>query len=114
MMKLFKTKEKTSCCGKVKFDEESVTKAKDKQNQGARIKVLGSGCTKCITLEKNTKDALAEMGKSEVIEHVTDFTEIASYGVMSTPALVLDGKVISFGKVLSKDEIINLFSKVGL
>lgn len=42
------------------------------------------------------------------IDHITDFVEISSYGVMTTPALVVDGKVVSYGKVLSKDEVIGL------
>ena len=46
------------------------------------------------------------------IDHVTDFAQIASYGVMSTPALVVDGKVVSYGKVLSKDEVKSLLQKV--
>ena len=45
------------------------------------------------------------------IDHVTDFPQIASYGVMSTPALVVDGKVVSYGKVLKKDEVVNILLK---
>jgi hypothetical protein len=46
------------------------------------------------------------------IDHVTDFTQIAAYGVMTTPALVVDGKVVSFGKVLKKDEVVKILQKV--
>ena len=46
------------------------------------------------------------------IEHVTDFTQIAAYGVMSTPALVIDGKVVSYGKVLKTDEIIKVLKQI--
>ena len=45
------------------------------------------------------------------IEHVTDFTQIAAYGVMTTPALVVNGKVVSYGKVLKKEEVVNLLLK---
>jgi small redox-active disulfide protein 2 len=76
------------------------------------IKILGSGCKSCITLADNTKEALKEMGLDVQIEKVTDFSEIASYGVMSTPALVVDEKVVSFGKVLKSAEIKKLLEKV--
>ena len=62
----------------------------------AAIQVLGSGCAKCHALE--------ELGMDVPIDHVTDFTRIAAYGVMSTPALVVQGSVVSYGKVLSKEE----------
>lgn len=65
------------------------------------IKVLGSGCRKCIELADNTRKALAARGQQADIVKVTDFVDIAAYGVMSTPALVIDEKVVSAGKVLS-------------
>ena len=81
-------------------------------HQDAAIKVLGSGCAKCNQLEAATKEALIELGLNTAIDHVTDFAQIASYGVMSTPALVVDGKVVSYGKVLKKDEVIDLIKNV--
>lgn len=72
------------------------------------VKVLGSGCAKCNQLEEHTRQALVALGMDPAIEHVTDFVEIAGYGVMVTPALVVDGKVLSSGKVLSKEEVILL------
>ncbi len=75
------------------------------------IKVLGSGCEKCNALEKATKEALGELGLNVQIDHVTDFAKIASYGVMTTPALVVDEKVVSYGKVLKKQEVIDLLKK---
>jgi len=69
------------------------------------IKVLGSGCKKCITLTENTQAALANLGREAQIIKVTDFAEIAAHGVMSTPALVIDNKVVSVGKVLSTEEV---------
>jgi small redox-active disulfide protein 2 len=74
----------------------------------ANVKVLGSGCSKCNELEKNTVEALKELGMDAEIEHVTDFAKIAAYGVMTTPALVVGDKVVSYGKVLKKDEVIKL------
>ena len=75
------------------------------------IKILGSGCTSCNRLEDNAKTAMKELGKEAEFVHVTNMKDIASYGVMRTPALVVDEKVISFGKVLSAEEITRLISK---
>jgi small redox-active disulfide protein 2 len=69
------------------------------------IKLLGSGCKKCVTLGDNAKAAAEAAGKDVEIVKVTDFAEIAAYGVMSTPALVVDDRVLSSGKVLSAAEI---------
>ena len=69
------------------------------------IKILGSGCKKCVTLGDNAKAAAEAVGKDVEIVKVTDFAEIAAYGVMSTPALVVDDRVLSSGKVLSAAEI---------
>lgn len=76
------------------------------------IKILGSGCKNCMSLTENTKAAISEMGMSAEIEKVTDFAEIAQYGVMSMPALVIDEKVVSFGKVLKPKEIIKIIERV--
>ena len=79
--------------------------------QEAAVKVLGSGCDKCRALEKAAIEALQELGQEPRVQHITDFTEIAQYGVMQTPALVVDGKVVSYGKVLSKAEVIKLLKQ---
>lgn len=63
------------------------------------IKILGSGCARCRNLEALTEEALAELGIDAHIEKVTDPAEIASWGVMSTPALVVDDEVVSSGRV---------------
>ena len=72
------------------------------------IKILGSGCKNCTTLTENTKEALAELNMKADIEKITDFAQIAAYGVMTTPALVIDEKVVSSGKVLKPKEIVKL------
>lgn len=77
-------------------------------NGSTVIKVLGSGCAKCNQLEANVKSALSELGKEIKIEHVTDFKDIATYGVMSTPALVVNNKVVSYGKVLKENEAVKI------
>jgi small redox-active disulfide protein 2 len=72
------------------------------------IKILGSGCKKCVTLKENTEVALKETGMEAEIIKVMDFKDIMAYGVMTTPALVINEKVISFGKVLKSKEIIKI------
>jgi len=76
------------------------------------VKVLGSGCSKCNELELNVKNALEQLGMDTTIDHVTDFAQIAAYGVMSTPALVVDGKVVACGKVLKAEEVIEILEKI--
>lgn len=76
------------------------------------VKILGTGCAKCNQLEQATVEALKELGIENKVEHVTDFEEIASYGVMTTPGLVVDGKVASYGKVLKKDEVKKILEKL--
>lgn len=105
-----KAKSSGDCCGE-DCNAETMAEAEKAKDSGAAIKVLGSGCTKCNQLEAATKEALAELGMDTAIDHVADFAQIAAYGVMTTPALVVDGKVVSFGKVLKKDEIIKILQK---
>lgn len=69
------------------------------------IKILGSGCRKCVALGENAKAAAAAAGKEAEIVKVTDIAQIAGYGVMSTPGLVIDERLVSAGKVLTADEI---------
>lgn len=76
------------------------------------IKILGSGCRNCVALKENTEAALKEVGIEAEIVKATDFKEIMAYGVMTTPALVIDEKVVSFGKVLKPKEIAKILEKV--
>jgi small redox-active disulfide protein 2 len=99
------------CCGGG-CDCESMEQAEKAKAEGASVKVLGSGCAKCNALELATKAALEQLGMDTTIEHVTDFAMIASYGVMSTPALVVDGKVVSYGKALKTEEVVAILKKV--
>lgn len=73
-----------------------------------KIEILGTGCTKCKALEEAAKQAVALSGKFAQIDKVEDIMKIMEYGVMSTPALVIDGKVVSTGKLLSVNEIMEL------
>jgi len=63
------------------------------------IKILGPGCRNCTTLEQRTREALVELQLDATLTKVTDYGEIAAYGVMSTPALVIDEKVVVAGRV---------------
>lgn len=69
------------------------------------IKVLGSGCANCKKLEEHTKKAVATLGLDATIEKVTEFKDIMAYGIMKTPALVVDEKVKVMGRVPKADEI---------
>ena len=110
-MKLFgKKKESKSCCCGGNCTSETMQNAENKKKEQG-IKILGSGCTKCMELKKAVRTAAAELQLNYEVEYVTDFAEIASYGVMSTPALVLDGKVLSYGKVLSAEEVKTLLKQ---
>jgi small redox-active disulfide protein 2 len=73
-----------------------------------KIEILGTGCTKCKALEEAAKQAIAKIGGFHEVKKVEDIVEIMNYGVMSTPALVVDGKVLSTGKTLTPDQIIEL------
>lgn len=77
-----------------------------------KIKILGPGCKNCITFEANTKEAIIELGPKAEIEKITDIVEIAKYGILSTPGLVIDEKVVSFGKVLKQKDIAQIIEKV--
>lgn len=85
--------------------------APERPAETAGVQVLGSGCAKCSALEEAARQALAELGMDAAVGHVTDFGRIAAYGVMSTPALVVDGKVVSCGRVLTKEEARALIQK---
>lgn len=106
-----KKKEETkSCCCGGNCTPETMAQA-ETAKAVAGVKVLGTGCAKCNALEDAVRAALTELGMDTTIDHVTDFTQIAAYGVMTTPALVVDGKVVSYGKVLKKDEAKALIQK---
>ncbi len=113
-----KKEEKSSCaCGGKCSSQETETKScccsggcGDDKKQS--VKVLGGGCAKCDELAKATVKALEELGMDTNVEHVTDFSVIATYGVMTTPALVIDEKVVSFGKVLKTQEVVEILKRV--
>lgn len=75
------------------------------------IKVLGTGCPRCQQTEKLVKEVVAEKGVEARVEKVTNILEISKYGVLVTPAVVIDDEVKSVGKIPRKDEIASWFEK---
>ncbi len=69
------------------------------------IEVLGSGCAKCQQVEKTVREVVTTAGIDADVRHVTDMGEIASRGVLSTPGLVIDGTLVSAGRVPSRDQV---------
>lgn len=106
-----KKEEKCGCCCTENAVATNMDSAKKVQPHNAMVKILGSGCAKCNALEGATKEALEQMGITSGIDHITDFAQIAAYGVMTTPALVVGEKVVSYGKVLKTQEVIEILEK---
>ena len=74
------------------------------------IKILGTGCPNCKRLEKVTRQAVIETGVEATLSKVTDMGEILTYDILSTPGLVIDGQVVSSGRVPSKAEVASLIA----
>jgi len=70
-----------------------------------KIEILGTGCPKCKKLEENTRKALEETGKKAEVIKITDINEIIEKGVMTTPAIMIDGKVKASGRIPDVEEI---------
>ena len=75
------------------------------------LKVIGTGCDKCDQLYANTKEAVAKLGIEAEIEKIEDLMEIVKLGVMTSPSLMKDGKLIVSGQVVSPDKIVKLLQK---
>ena len=74
------------------------------------VQVLGPGCAKCEKLKHNAEEAVEQSGVEATVEKITDINVITSFGVMMTPAIVIDGEVRSVGKVLSSEDIVKLLT----
>lgn len=121
LFNLGKKKEKTrkptcacnSVCSTSEVAEISSTCC-NKANDGiCCIKVLGSGCKSCHALLESTKEAVRAMKLPIEVEYITDIQKIMAYGVMSMPALIVNEKVVSMGKVLKANDVENLLHKLG-
>jgi small redox-active disulfide protein 2 len=78
------------------------------EESNMNIKVLGGGCCKCENLLEAVKEAVAEKGVDAEIEYITDMARIMEYGIMSTPALMIDNKIVSMGRVLKTKDVLRL------
>lgn len=102
-----KAEESGCCCGSAPKAEPSCCCGKN------TIKVLGSGCKNCHDLFEASKVAVKNLGLDMAVEYVTDMEKIMEYGVMSMPALVVNEKVVSMGKVLKAADVEKLLRKLG-
>lgn len=84
----------------------------DAKNGICCIKILGAGCKSCHQQYENVKKAVAELGLSVEVEYITDMEKVMSYGVMSMPAIIVNEKVITIGKVLKPDEVVKLLNNI--
>ena len=100
----------TCCCG----SEEATSCCCGKPVEGiCCIKVLGAGCKSCHELYENTKAAVSALGLKVEVEYITDMEKVMGYGVMSMPAIVVNEKVVSMGRVLKTAEVEKLLVKLG-
>jgi small redox-active disulfide protein 2 len=76
-----------------------------------QVKILGAGCGNCHTLQDRANEALRHVGESPTAELVTDYAVIAGFGVMNTPALVVDGQVVVAGRVPGVAELVTILAR---
>ena len=79
---------------------------------GARIKICATGCSHCSAMRENTREAVKRLGLESELECYSDFASIAKLGIMSTPSLIVDGRLVSAGKVLKPEQIAELIKEV--
>ena len=101
--------EASSCCCNNQ-QEENIC---DKDNKITSIKVLGAGCKSCHKQFENVKKAVEELGLEIEVEYITDMEKVMTFGVMSMPAIVVNGQVVSMGKVLKTADVEKLLRKLG-
>ena len=102
------------CCGSAPKAEETTSCCCDAPVEGiCCIKVLGAGCKSCHEQYENAKAAVKTMGLDIEVEYITDMEKVMEYGVMSMPAIVVNEKVVSMGKVLKATDVEKLLHKLG-
>ena len=106
------TKEESCCCcGSNPADAETKSCCCNGERESVvSIKVLGAGCKSCHEFYENTKEAVKNAGLSVEVEYITDMEKVMGYGVMSMPALVVNEKVVSMGKVLKAADVEKLLN----
>ena len=114
-MSLFNFKKKKPCCSCNTSAKKIVVKecCNKPTEKICCIKVLGAGCKSCHQQFEYTKEAVSNLGLSIDVEYITDMAKIMEYGVMSMPAIVVNEKVVSMGKVLKVSEVEKLLHKQG-
>lgn len=105
-------KKMSCCCGTGKAETTFANTAVN--GEISSIKVLGAGCKSCHDQYQNVINAVVEMGIATNVEYITDMEKIMSYGVMSMPAIVVNEKVVSMGKVLKTADVMKLLRKSGV
>lgn len=110
-----KTPAPACSCGCPTSETEEITNdcCPEVKDEICCIKVLGAGCKSCHELYENAKQAVNDMGLDLEVEYITDMQKVMEYGVMSMPALVVNEKVVSMGKVLKASEVMALLRKLG-
>ena len=108
-----KAEENAGCCGSAPKAESSACCCGAPVEGICCIKVLGAGCKSCHELYENTKAAVSALGLNVEVEYITDMEKIMEYGVMSMPAIVVNDKVVSMGKVLKAADVEKLLHKLG-
>lgn len=107
-------KDQTCCCCDAGKAAETVNICcGETKTEICCVKVLGSGCKSCHALLEAAKEAVKSLGLNVEVEYVTDMEKIMAYGVMSMPALVVNERVVSMGKVLKTADVVNLLKKLG-
>ena len=119
-MSLFKSKKNKeqapACCcaqGNVSETDDKIVCCGEAQDGICCVKVLGLGCKSCHEQYENAKEAVKAMGLSVEVEYITDMQKVMEYGVMSMPAIVVNEKVVSMGKVLKAADVEKLLRKSG-
>ena len=100
------------CCGSASQAEESACCAKPASG-ATSIKILGAGCKSCHEQYENAKAAVKALGLSVEVEYITDMEKVMGYGVMSMPAIVVNEKVVSMGRVLTAADVEKLLRRLG-
>ena len=105
LFNLFKKKEEKICCCSTPKEETTSCCCGKPVEGSCCIKVLGAGCKSCHQQFEYAKEAVANLGLNIEVEYITDMEKIMEYGVMSMPAIVVNDKVVAFGKVLKAAEV---------
>ncbi len=106
-------KNSACCCGSAFARRENASFCSKSAERICCVKVLGAGCKNCHALLAATKKAVQNIGRNIEVEYITDMEKIAEYGVMRTPALVINEQIVSMGRVLNSAEIEKMLNTYG-